>query len=234
MPRSLFQLAAILLLAGGSTMNGCTTSPASADDRESERIRVATWNIRHGRGLDGRVDLERIARVIEDIDADIVALQEVDEVVRRSGLVDQAAWLAERLGMRAVFGSFMEHQGGRYGMAMLSGLPIEHSEVWRLTDGHEPRVALAVRVLPPTGPAVAVVGVHFDWVEDDEFRHRQATETMARLRRLDVPWIVLGDFNDTPGSRTLRDFRALGREALKPKERRATFPADEPRIEIDF
>ena len=236
MPRSFLDLAVVLLLAGVSVANGCTVSQASTTDRDPgpEPIRVATWNIRHGRGMDGRLDLERIATVVESFDADIVALQEVDEAVRRSDRVDQANWLAERLGMHAVFGPFMDHQGGRYGMAILSRLPVEHTEPWRLTDGHEPRIALAVRVIPPTGSAVTVVGVHFDWVADDGFRYEQATETMARLRELETPWIVLGDFNDTPESRTMRDFRHLGREARKPEDRRTTFPADEPRIEIDF
>ena len=58
--------------------------------------------------------------------------------------------------------------------------------------------------------------------------------TAAHLDALDTPWIVLGDFNDTPGSRTLETFHRRGLDASKPPPSRATFPADDPRIEIDF
>lgn len=236
MARPMLRLLLVLLAAALYGTTGCSATPSSTigRDRTSEPIRVATWNIKHGRGLDGRVDLERTATVIEALDAHIVALQEVDEEVDRSGRVDQGTWLAERLGMHVAFGSFMDFQGGRYGMAILSEFPIEHSEAWRLADGHEPRVALAVRVRPPTGPDLTIVGVHFDWVEDDAFRYAQARETMGYLSDLETPWIVLGDFNDTPDSRTIREFRRLGREAVKPKDACRTFPADDPLIEIDF
>ena len=217
-------------------MTSCSSNPESSTSHPPQPVslRVATWNIKHGLGMDGHLDLERTATAIEAFDADIVALQEVDENVRRSGRIDQAAWLGDRLGMHATFGSFMDYQGGRYGLAILSRLPIESSRSWRLTDGHEPRVALAIEVTPSSGDPIAVVCVHFDWVEDDGFRFAQATETMDRLGKLDSPWIVLGDFNDTPESRTMQGFHALGRDARKPRDARATFPADDPGIEIDF
>ena len=197
-------------------------------------LRIATWNIKHGRGLDGRVDLARTIEAIGGLEVDVVALQEVDEGVRRSGETDQAGVAGRELGMHPVFGSFMDHQGGRYGLAILSRLAVESVAVWRLSDGHEPRVALAARLAMPDGEKVTVVSVHYDWVDDDGFRFKQATETMDRIRALDTPWIVLGDFNDTPDSRTMRAFRALGRDASKPRDARGTFPADDPRIEIDF
>lgn len=236
MPRFDTTLVLALLVSGWLGMAGCASKrPLPANDVErTDALRVATWNIKHGRGMDGRLDLERTATVLATFDADIVALQEVDEVVRRSGRVDQPAWLADRLGMHGAFGSFMDYQGGRYGLAILSRFPIEHTETWRLTDGNEPRVAQAIRFKTTSGEAITAVCVHFDWVDDDGFRFAQASETMARLRHLDTPWIVLGDFNDTPDSRTMRGFHALGRDAAKPQDASATFPADDPRIEIDF
>ena len=225
-----------LLCGGFLTLASCSAKPESSSSHPPKpaSLRVATWNIKHGLGMDGQLDLERIASVIAAFDADIVALQEVDENARRSGGVDQATWLGDRLGMHAAFGSFMDYQGGRYGLAMLSRLPIESSQSWRLTDGNEPRVALAIEVTPSSGNPITVVGVHFDWVADDGFRFTQATETMDRLGKLDTSWIVLGDFNDTPESRTMQGFHALGQDARKPRDARMTFPADAPRIEIDF
>ncbi|HAW94738.1 MAG TPA: metallophosphoesterase, partial [Phycisphaerales bacterium] len=105
----------LTVLTGCSTTDGTGTS-----HQESMVIRAATYNIKHGRGMDGAIDLERTADVLRALNADIIALQEVDDRARRSGGVDQASWLAERLDMHSAYGSFMAFQGGRYGLAILS------------------------------------------------------------------------------------------------------------------
>ena len=207
------------------------TVPASQQTLTT--LRIATYNIKHGRGMDGTVDLERTASTLQALGADIIALQEVDDRARRSGGVDQATWLAERLDMHAAYGSFMVFQGGRYGLAILSRNPIESHESWRLPDGNEPRVALAARIRTNSGETITAVVVHFDWVEDDGHRFAQADETVTRLQTLETPWIVFGDFNDVPGSRTMNAFERIGRNAAKPVGNAATFPSDQPEIEID-
>jgi len=68
------------------------------------RFRMATYNIHKGRGLDGRVRVERIARVLAEIDADIVALQEVVSHQGRSIEDHQASYLAGK------FGYFSRHR----------------------------------------------------------------------------------------------------------------------------
>lgn len=215
---------------------GCTspddTVPTSQQTPAS--IRIATYNIKHGRGMDGTVDLERTAATLQALDADIIALQEVDDRASRSGRVDQATWLAERLDMYAAYGSFMPFQGGRYGLAILSRNRIESHESWRLPDGNEPRVALAARIRTDSGETITAVAVHFDWVEDDGYRFAQAGETITRLQALEIPWIVFGDFNDVPTSRTMNAFERIGRNAAKPVGNAATFPSDQPKIEIDY
>ncbi len=218
------------VLAGCSSLTGSHVSSSDA----SAPIRVATYNIKHGRGMDGTLDLERTATTLESLGADIIALQEVDDQARRSGGVDQALWLAKRLDMHAAFGAFMDFQGGRYGLAILSRRPIQSHESWRLPDGHEPRVALATRIRTDSGKVITAIAVHFDWVRDDGFRYLQALETIRRIEALETAWIVFGDFNDVPGSRTMKAFRKLGRDAKKPDDSAATFPADQPTIEIDY
>ena len=195
---------------------------------------MATYNIKHGRGMDSSLNLERTLATLASLDADIIALQEVDDQARRSGGVDQASWLAERLGMHAAFGAFMDFQGGRYGLAILSRQPIQSQTSWRLPEGNEPRVALATRIETETGEVITAVAVHFDWVKDDGFRYAQALETLRLIQTLDTPWIAFGDFNDVPESRTMNAFRQVGRDATKPRDSAATFPADQPRIEIDY
>ena len=218
------------VLAGCSTL---TDSRGSSDDSIAG-IRVATYNIKHGRGMDGVLDLERTLATLRLLNADIIALQEVDDQARRSGGVDQASWLAEQLGMHSAYGAFMDFQGGRYGLAILSRQPILSHETWRLPEGNEPRVALATRIETDAGEVISAVAVHFDWVKDDGFRYAQAMETLHQIQTLDSPWIVFGDFNDVPESRTMNAFEQVARDATKPSDSAATFPADEPTIEIDY
>jgi len=199
----------------------------------AETWRVVTYNIRHGAGLDERIDLERIARVLRSLDADVIALQEVDSVVRRSGREDQAKRLGELLGMNHAFGAFMDYQGGRYGMAILSRCAIRRVNPVRLPDGNEPRIALAVELDAPGGP-VTMVNVHFDWVADDGYRFAQAQRVARFLDSLSTPYILAGDFNDRPHTRTLSLFRERAREAAKMGEQRFTFSADDPNRELDY
>lgn len=196
-------------------------------------LTVATYNIRHGRGMDGRVDLERTAAAVAALGADVVALQEVDRVVERSGGVDQARELGERLGMHHAFGAFFPYQGGEYGMAILSRLPVVRAEALRLPEGNEPRVALLAEIEVASGRRILAVNVHFDWVEDDTFRRAQVAALAAVLDTVRLPTVLLGDFNDVPGSRTLEAWRGAFDVAAKPPEHRFTFPSADPRKEID-
>jgi endonuclease/exonuclease/phosphatase family metal-dependent hydrolase len=234
-------LAAVLILLGGY-LTRTSDQPAQAtgfdgagDAREAAVLRVASYNIRHGRGMDGVVDLERIAGVLRDLEPDIVALQEVDDGVERSGGVHQHERLGELLGMHAAFASFMDYQGGRYGLALLSRYPLQRTDTLRLVTGNEPRAALAIHVDVPGVPQrVTVVNVHFDWVGDDGFRFAQATHVAEWLDALHNPWLLVGDLNDEPGSRTVALFEARAMEARKPEDARFTFPSPEPLKEIDY
>lgn len=229
-PRRVVLAAAILALAAGISCAGYRPAAGPA----ARELRVVTYNIRHGRGVDDRVDLARTADVLRALAPDLVGLQEVDERVTRSGSVDEAAAIGEALGMHHAFGAFMEYQGGRYGMAILSRFPIVRATPLRLPDGNEPRVALVAEVRLPGGRALAVVNVHFDWVADDGFRHAQAVRLAAHLDSLAMPYVLLGDFNDEPGSRTIALFRARASEAEKPADGRFTYPSVRPEKEIDF
>src|ERR1035437_4285559 len=90
-----------------------------------KRFRIATYNIHKARGADGRVRVERIARVLASIDADIIALQ---EVVSREGpsIEDhQTRYLADRFGYRYAVGETRKHKGGGYGNVTLSRWEVE-------------------------------------------------------------------------------------------------------------
>jgi endonuclease/exonuclease/phosphatase family metal-dependent hydrolase len=195
------------------------------------RINVMSYNIKHGHGNDGVVDLARAAAVIESVSPDVVTLQEVDEGCGRSGGIDQAAWLGERLGMHFAFGPFMDYDGGRYGMAVLSRLPIVSSHNIVLPPGAEPRSALAVRLQLADGSEVVVVGIHL--YATAEQRLAQAKTIVAAFADEEAPVILSGDFNSRPGSPVMRLFEEQWMNPDKGEDR-FTIPSHKPSREIDF
>jgi len=210
----------------------CAVS-AEPDRSEQGRVRLVSYNVKHGLGMDGELDLERIARVLESLDPDIVLLQEIDVVCGRSGGVDQARALGERLGMDSRFAAFMDFDGGQYGLATLSRLEILDSQVIVLPPGtREPRSALIVTV--QLGEASArVANAHLDWLKGDTERLAQARALRAELATPGAPVVLAGDLNDTAESATLAVFTSgeSPLERLGPAE--GTFPSDGPERTID-
>src|SRR5687768_15481548 len=97
-------------LIGCSPQQPAARGASDVDRPPPLRLRVLTYNIHHGEGVDGRLDLERIARVITAEEPDLVALQEVDVKTRRTGGVDQAAELARLTGMHFAFGKAIDYE----------------------------------------------------------------------------------------------------------------------------
>ena len=193
--------------------------------------RVVSYNIRHGEGMDGNVDLQRTGKVLDALEADFICLQEVDYRAQRSGGVNQAAELGKQLGQHAAFGSFMDFQGGKYGLGLLSRYPIINTHTIRLPEGNEPRVALAAEVCLPGGDTIMLVCLHFDWVADDSFRFAQASKLVEYLDTLTIPVLVVGDFNDVPESRTMKLF---GDRGVQTPDLDFTFSSTNPVKKIDY
>jgi len=167
----------------------------------AKRLRVLTYNIHHGEGMDGKFDYDRLAAVIACAKPDLVALQEVDRGTRRAGGVDQPALLAEKLGMYQAFGEAMPYSGGQYGEAILSRYPFESVTTHKLScaSGQEPRAALAVSVKPwgENSPAIQFTGTHLCH-QSAATRLRQAAEIDAALADWEGPALLAGDFNFGP------------------------------------
>ena len=122
-------------------------------------ITVMTYNVRHGRGIDGRVDLERIAAVIRESEADIVALQEVDRYWWRSGMEDQIRRLGEKLEMSWVYAPAIAAGWMQYGNAVLSRFPLVEGEMVLLPGWREPRNMMRVLV-EIDGVPVELINTH--------------------------------------------------------------------------
>lgn len=207
------------------------TSTSWADDARP-RLRVLSYNIKHGRGMDNEVDLQRAATIINRLRPDLVALQEVDNRARRSGKVDQAAELGKMTDMHHAFGSFFDFEGGKYGMAILSRQPLREITNHRLPQGSEPRTSLVVTVRPlERGPEVVFANVHF--YQTQQQRLDQANKLLEILKKETRPVIIAGDFNSQPDSSVLKLFAEGWTITHKGKDR-FTFPSDRPRVEIDY
>jgi endonuclease/exonuclease/phosphatase family metal-dependent hydrolase len=202
---------------------------AASISAQTVPLRVFCWNIHHGVGEDGKLDLERIAKVIRDARPDVVTLQEVDKQCDRSGKVDQCAELAKLTGMTGVFGKAMDLGSGEYGQAILSRHPIKSSKVHRLPGKGEPRIAIEALV-SIDGVETKVIGCHLGL--DGAERLAQAETLAKNLAEDSVPLILCGDFNEGPGSPTLKAFEKL----LNPVPKKSpvlTCPAGKPDVEID-
>ncbi len=199
-----------------------------------------TYNVHGCVGVDLRFSPERIARIIECVGADIVALQEIYVEHPRSKHLHQAAWLAGRLGMHFEFGMARKLAGGgRYGNAVLSRhtLRVVRAEgLPRLTPRREPRAALRVEVSTPLGD-VDVVNTHLG------LRPRERT---LQTRALASDWlshvtpdstsILCGDLNAVPGSSVYERFAGLLQDAERvggARKPARTWPALFPVMRLD-
>lgn len=162
------------------------------------RFRVATYNIHKCRGADGRVQPERVARVLEEVNADIISLQEV--VSHEGALIagHQADYLAGRLGLFGAMGETRKHRGGAYGNVTLSRWDFKLVRPIDITIGtREQRIALRTDIRLG-GHILHVFNVHLGTAVHE--RRQQAMRLVDRdlLRAIDIsgPRLVLGDFNE--------------------------------------
>ena len=186
-----------------SALGYCLLPGCKSPDITPVVLRVMTYNIHHAEGLDGKVDLQRIANVIRQSNADAVALQEVDKNTERTGGINMPAELARLTGMNVAFGANLDnYQGGQYGTAILSRFPIESHENHRLKQvrkGEQRGVLMAV--LKITQGQLLFTCTHLDHTQDQAerlFSETQFADIFAGHAGL--PTIFCGDFNDTPDS----------------------------------
>jgi endonuclease/exonuclease/phosphatase family metal-dependent hydrolase len=191
-------------------------------------MRIATFNIQHGRGPDGEVDLDRLAAATALLDADVLALQEVDVEVPRSHGANLAAIAAGD--MAFAFAPAMAIRHGWYGNALTVRGAIDDAEVVELPgeEGDEPRVAVLATMRPEAGGVITVAATHLSIRA--HIARLQLEAVLSTLVDRRPPHVLLGDLNLTP--RIVEPAVASAGLALA-DTKRATFPAHRPRIRID-
>lgn len=226
--KRLFQILVLLIV----TMVPVAVSQAG----EPVRLRVLSYNIHHAEGVDRKLDLERITKVMLSVKPDVVALQEVDKNVKRTGSIDQPAELARLTGMNVIFGANIELQGGHYGNAVLSRFPIARHKnhlLPNIDNGEQRGVIEAEIQVPQADQTILLLATHLDHRADERERIASA-KTINELiaSHPEQPALLAGDLNATPESKTLQLFKKMWiRANAKPM---ATVPVHNPTKQIDF
>ncbi|MGK4199116.1 endonuclease/exonuclease/phosphatase family protein [Fusobacterium sp. HC1336] len=173
-----------------------------------EKIKVVSFNIAAG-AKNFKADLNKTADAIKALDADIIGIQEVDRLTKRSGYVDQIKVLADLTGYNFVFGKTIDFDGGEYGIGILTKHPILKAEKIVLPNepNEEPRVALMAQVKVPTiQEPVNFINTHLGIVlnaktdeelaRDSSIRVRQAKVINDYAAKIKGLKFLVGDMND--------------------------------------
>lgn len=232
----------ILLFASCSvrqpSLNSQPFTQSKADIDRSNQLRILCYNIHHANppSKPGLIDMDAIARVIKKEKPDIVALQEVDINTGRSGQIDQAKLLAEKAGMKVhFFAKAIDHDGGSYGVAILSNFDLLETHNHPLPDDptltSEPRVLATARMKTPQGFEFIFATTHLE-VRGESNRLIQIAEIAKIANNTLLPMIVAGDFNAMPDSETIHTLDQHFQRTCETCD--PTIPVINPTRAIDF
>ena len=206
------------------------------------RIKVLTYNIFHGELAynPGKPSLDSIAKLINQIQPDFVALQEVDSLTGRSERlygkrIDQVKELAARTKMHGYFGKALEFEGGSYGEGILSKTSLNVSTLsLPIPAGGEPRTLIYANTRLANGQNIIFGGTHLCH-QSDSNRAAQVESIDQLYRSLLVPSIVCGDFNfentEAPYKKMMNYWRDAAEIRNIPPN---TFSSDNPTRRIDY
>jgi endonuclease/exonuclease/phosphatase family metal-dependent hydrolase len=214
-----------------------TTPIAPAQDVGT--LRVLSYNIHYGQGNDGEYNLQRLADVINATKPDLVALQEVDVGVKRSSRLHEVQILGELTKLNAHFGPTQHYEGGLFGNAVLTNLPVQTVLIQPLpyTEASPerttyPRGAIAVTVRLHDGTPLRFISTHFQHnVEED--RVEEAKAINQHFAHDNLTTILAGDMNAEPGSEPIRILEEKWKNAID-QAAAPTAPSANPRSRIDY
>ena len=232
-------VAFITFLILALSLAGTSAPPAarSASAHRARTVRVMTYNIHVGVGMDKKLDLARIAKVINEQKPELVGLQEVDRGVERTQRIDEIAELAKLTKMDYAFAFNLKYQGGQYGVAILSGRPIlatDHRLYKNLREA-ERRGFIRAEV-NIAGRIINFVTTHLDYQYEDG-RVFETEQLLKALENVAGPLIVVGDFNDVPSGGAYKLMQQTFDDAWSSSQPTAdgfSYPADKPTKRIDY
>lgn len=197
-----------------------------------------TYNIHHANppSKAGLIDIAAIAKVINQQQPDLVAIQEVDVNTKRAGM-NEAEVLSKATHMNVYFAKAIDYDGGDYGVVLLSRYPLSNAKTVHLptlqgTNG-EPRVLATAEITLPGKKKITFACTHLDAQRKDDNRIAQINTIIDKLQG-DVKTVIIGgDFNATAESEVIqmldRSFRRTCTENCG-----FTIPQINPTKTIDF
>lgn len=214
--------------------------PASAQDT----LTVMSYNIYHGEQpyQEGESNLADVARIINEVQPDFVALQEVDEMTGRLASLNNGTpfSLADSLGkltnMIGYFGKAIDYEGGGYGEGLLSKEPLESKKVMLpIPKGGEKRAVLYIETQTASGQPIIFAGTHLCH-QHDENRIAQVQTINDYFSRKEAPVMIAGDFNFTPDSDPYTKMQKQWMDAALENDGppQPTISAENPNRRIDY
>lgn len=233
--RLTFAVLLLALIAFALTFPG-KAGPAPASSTKKS-LRVMTFNIHVGVGMDKKLDLRRIADVINREQPDLVGLQEVDRGVTRTEGKDEIAELAKMTLMDFRFAQNLDYQGGQYGVAILSRFLIQKADHQKYENKPETeRRGMLLVEVEVDGKKLNFVTTHLDYQYEDG-RLLETEQLLRLLEGVQGPLIVTGDFNDEPSGAAYKlMLTRFGDSWTRSKAKGAGFsyPANKPTKRIDY
>jgi endonuclease/exonuclease/phosphatase family metal-dependent hydrolase len=205
------------------------------------QLRVLCYNVHWCLGTDGKYDVARVADVINKAKPDLVALQEVDVGVKRSGRVHDVRKLSKLTGLAARFGPTQHYEGGLFGNAVMTRLPILDVAIHPLpytesTDDRTtyPRGAIAVTMQGPDGKPLRFISTHFQHnVPEDRVAEAKAINKLFAAGDDGLRTILAGDMNAQPDAEPVTELLKHWSNAIDDAAT-PTAPATKPRSRIDY
>lgn len=207
-----------ILLAGA-------VSNIAAQQTDRKPLRLMTYNIHNGIGMDDLTDYSRIAAVIDSVGPDLVAIQEADSVTRRSRGADVMAEIGKATGMHHLFAPAIDYDGGKYGIGILCRRGPVRTFHLPLPGSEEQRVLIVAEF-----DDFVFACTHLSLTEADRLLSLPIIIKVAETAR--KPFFIAGDFNADPSSTLISELKRHF-TILTPTDA-ATCPADKPQEMIDY
>lgn len=202
--------------------------------RKPVDLRVATYNIHRCRGMDRRTVPSRVANVLRELDADVVALQEV--VGAGPGGAGQAEEIGAAVGMGWVMSSVRYLRSHLFGNVVLSRLPIVHHAQYDLSwRTCEPRACQRADLDLGAGRVLRVYNVHLGTAVLERRYQARRLASYVHDRRITGPKIILGDFNEWMKGLATSTLSSLfdSIDIYAHLKRRRTYPGLFPMVHLD-
>lgn len=203
----------------------------------AEHLRVATYNVHKCRGMDRKTSPARIARILQELDADVIGVQEILDVRDGPAEFDQARHLADSLpGYTWCVGENRPLHGGAYGNMTLSRLPIASFDNYNLTHlRREPRGCLRADLKLDVSTTIHTFNLHLGTGFLERRHQGQALLDLLEKEVWTQPRIIFGDFNEWTRGLTTRNM-ARAFNTFEPKimlNRARTYPGFWPILHLD-